>query len=198
MDSSNGAARGGVQQHRGHHPFGRQRGQRDDHPAAHRMTHEDGLAYAERVEGAQRQVDPVAQVGRIAGQVGGDAVAGRIEGDDQETHSRQPAQQSHVGPPAEGDAVQEHQRYTLAADGHAHLVPVVERDDLVGQPDPGSRGRLAGYRCLTHVFMVPNRALEGQLRVCGVGYGRLSARDSSRRANLSASWEVNVRPQRCK
>ena len=147
--------RSGVQQHRGHHPFRRQRGKRDDHPAAHRMTHEDGLAYAERVEGAQRQVDPVAQVGRVAGQVGGNAVAGRIECDDQEAHSRQPAQQSHVGPPAEGDPVQEHQRYTLAADGHAHLVPVVERDDLVGQPDPGSRGRLAGYRCLTHVFMVP-------------------------------------------
>ena len=148
-------ARGGVQQHRGQHPLGRERRQLDDHPAAHRMAHEDGLAYAERIQRAQRQVDPMAQVGRVAGQVGGDAVARRVERDDQEPHSRQPAQQSHVGPPAEGDAVQEHQRHTLAADGHAHLVPVVERHDVVGQPDPGSRGRLAGYRCLTHMIMVP-------------------------------------------
>ena len=147
-------ARGGVQQHRGQHPLRRDRRQLDDHPTTHGMAHEDGLAHAERIQRAQRQVDPMAQVGRIAGQVGGDAVARRVQRDDQEPHSRQPAQQSHVGPPAEGDAVQEHQRHALAAHGHAHLVPVVERHDVVGQPDPGSRSRLAGYRCLTHMIMV--------------------------------------------
>ena len=155
MDSSNGEPAAAFSSTAANTRSGANAAKRDDHPATHRMAHEDGLAYAERVERAQRQVDPVAQVGRIAGQVGGDAVARRIERDDQESHSRQPAQQSHIGPPAEGDAVQKHQRHALAADGHAHLVPVVERDDLVGQPDPGSRGRLAGYRCLTHIFMVP-------------------------------------------
>ena len=147
-------ARGGVQQDRGQHPFGRDRRQLDDHAPAHGVAHEDGLAHTERIQCAQRQVDPMAQVGRVAGQVRGEAVARRVEGDDQETHSRQPAQQSHVGPPTEGDAMQEDQRNTLAADGHAHLVPVVERHDVVGQPDPGSRSRLAGYRCLTHTIMV--------------------------------------------
>ena len=105
-------ARRGIQQHRRQHPLGRDRRQLDDHPAAHRVAHEDGLAHTERVEGSKRQVDAMAQLGRVAGQVRGEAVARRVQGDDQKTHSRQPAEQSHVGPPAQRDAVQEHQRDT--------------------------------------------------------------------------------------
>ena len=100
------------------------------------------------------QVDPIAQVGRVAGQVRRDAVACRVQRDDQKPHSAQPAQQSHVGLAAERNAVQEDQWDAPATHGHAHPVPVVQRHDVVEQPDPGARSRLAGYRCLTHVIMV--------------------------------------------
>ena len=147
-------AGGGVQQDRGQHPLGRDGRQLDDHASTHGVAHEDGLAHTERIKCPQRQVDPMAQVGRVAGQVRGEAVARRVEGDDQETHSRQSAQQSHIGPATQGNAMQEDQRNTLATHGYAHLVPVVQRHDVVGQPDPRSRSRLAGCRCLTHKIMV--------------------------------------------
>ena len=47
------------------------------------------------------------------------------------SHSRQPAQQSHVGPATQGNAMQEDQRDTLATHRYAHLVPVVQRHDVV-------------------------------------------------------------------
>ena len=161
-------ARRGVQQHRRQHPLGRDGRQLDDHPATHRVAHEDGLAHTERVERSQRQFDAMAQLGPVAGQVRGEAMSGRVQGDDQKTHSRQPAQQSDVCPPAEGQAMQEDQRDALATHGHAHLVPVVERHYVVGQPHPGSRGRLAGYRCLTHMTMV-NQARDAKANHTAVG-----------------------------
>jgi hypothetical protein len=84
-------------------------------------------------------------------------MAGRVERDNQEPHTRQPAEQPHVGTAAEAETVQKDQRNPVTADRHTDPVAVVERHHMMGQPDAVSGG-LACYRCLTHVNMVNRSA----------------------------------------
>jgi hypothetical protein len=74
-------------------------------------------------------------------------MTGGVQRDNQESHARQPAEQPHIGPAAERETVQKDQRYPIAPDGYAHVMAVIEGDEMVRQSD-------AGDGCRTHINMV--------------------------------------------
>ena len=137
-------------------------GQLGDQAAAHRVAHEHGLAGCRggRAPGrAARRSSPCSAppVGRPEGA----AVAGGVDGDDLEAEVDQAGQGLGVEDPLGREAVDDHQRHAPAADRHADLVAVGQRDRVAGQPGqgdvdlvvevrPGADDRIRGQRQVAH------------------------------------------------
>lgn len=100
------------------------------------MAGEQGLPHAERVQGAQHRVRAIGEAARIAGQPPGVPVTGRIDGDDQKSLTSDAAEHAQVRAAAQQQAMHEDQRDSPPADGEPDVPPVVEFDDVMGQPDP--------------------------------------------------------------
>lgn len=80
------------------------------------MADEQRLPDAKGVQRAQHRIGAIGEAARVAGQSPGIAVTGGIDGDDQKSHTGDPAEHPQIGPPTQQQPVHEQQRHSAAAD----------------------------------------------------------------------------------